>query len=131
MKVFNLTPHVINIYSQADVTPEIVNGRPTGKFIANPDAVPVVSFPSDGMARCSVNETNSEPIEGFDFPVVKKTFGEVNGIPAEVSSDDCIIVSAIVGTALASCFKICRVFGPGSIVLKDGQIVGCLGLSEF
>ena len=132
MKIFNLTPHVINVYSQADVQPEIINGRPTGKFIANPDSKPVISYESVGMARCSVNEVPAAPLEdGFNlFPVVKKTFSDVTGIPCTVEPEDVIIVSAIVGNILGGKVPY-RVLGPGSIVLKDGQIVGCLGLSEF
>lgn len=132
MNILNLTPHSLNIFSGA-LSDEYVNGKFTGKFVAE-DKKPIRVLPSDGVARCVVNNEPAEVL--YDIPVVRKHFGEVFGIPNGLESGDAIIVSAIVGTSLAAQGYTAktgiRVLGAGSAVVdNEGKIVGCLGLSEF
>ena len=132
MNIRNLTPHALNVY--VGILPEeCVGGKFTGKFVYQPNCHCKVIY-SDGVARCSVANASAEPL--CDIPVVKKTFGEVSGIPEDLVAGDVIIVSAIVGTSLAAqgftAKTGIRVLGAGSAVVDgEGKIVGCLGLSEF
>jgi len=132
MNIRNLTPHELNIFV-GSLSDEYVGGRFTGKFVAE-DRKPSKTLYSDGVARCTV--TNAPADSLCDIPVVKKSFGEVSGIPDDLVSGDVIIVSAIVGTSLAAqgftAKTGIRVLGAGSAVVdNEGKIVGCLGLSEF
>lgn len=132
MNIRNLTPHALNVYV-GNLADEYVGGRPTGKFLYDPNCHCKVIY-SDGVARCSVANAQAEPL--CDIPVVKKSFGEVSGIPEDLVAGDVIIVSAIVGTSLAAqnftAKTGIRVLGAGSAVVdNEGKIVGCLGLSEF
>ena len=132
MNIRNLTPHELNIF--IGILPEeSVGGRFTGKFVYQPDCHCKTLY-SDGVARCTVTNAPAESL--CDIPVVKKSFGEVSGIPTDLVAGDVIIVSAIVGTSLAAqgftAKTGIRVLGAGSAgVDNEGKIVGCLGLSEF
>lgn len=132
-KIWNLTPHTINIYSGRDVTAQVIAGRATGKYIANSGAEPERIFPSDGVLRCAVDREEMPFLDGI--PVFKNTYGPFQGVPP-LTTGDAIIVSAICGlspeaTELKN--KGIWVLGPGAqVVGTDGKtILGCVGLCEF
>ena len=107
-RVINLTPHSINLYYQ-------------GKHI--------MSVPSVGKVRCNVitNTTGSVNIENIPIPIVKSTFGDVNGLP-DPQQDTIFIVSRVVAEAVPHRND---VFYPNDLVRdENGRVIGCASLSQ-
>lgn len=104
IEIVNLTPHCVNLS---------INGEMT-------------AIPSSGLARCS--ETTTEVGTVFGVRFVKKSFGQVTGLP-EPKKGTIYIVSAIVLNALNGSRD--DVFIPADAVRDEaGRIVGCLSLAN-
>lgn len=104
IEIINLTPHTINLSINGVMTP----------------------IPSTGLARCS--EVTEEVGTVFGVRFVRKSFGEVTGLP-EPKANTIYIVSAIVLNALNGSRD--DVFIPADCVRDEqGRIVGCLSLAN-
>lgn len=100
-KIINLTPHAITIIT---------------------DGNNIEIAPSGTVARCKEVTENIGEVNGI--PVVRKTFGEIEGLP-QPQADTIFIVSALVAQAA----KREDVFSPGDFVRDDqGRILGCKSL---
>jgi hypothetical protein len=132
MKIWNLTPHNIDIFHPSQFI-DLVSKGPTVLNADGFEGSPIASYPSMGEARIAtyteVVTTNPEMGE-----VVTTRYGEATGIPEGIESGDVIIVSlpmqsmaAAAGHPLAeqmaSPYKVVRSAQNGSLVL------GCMGLS--
>ena len=79
----------------------------------------VVTFPSEGIARCATNSVETGEVAGT--PIFKTSFGEVTGLP---SSEEGIflIVSGLVLSASSRKDLIC----PNDLVRDEkGRVTGC------
>jgi hypothetical protein len=104
MRIVNLTPHPLNF--------KLESGERTVQ-------------PSGTLARCVENAAKAEPLDGI--PVVKKTFGVVEGLP-EPEAGTSYVVSALAAQAAWAQGRT-DVFCPGDPVRDtDGKIIGCRGL---
>jgi len=104
MNIVNLTPHPLKLMLEA--------GERT---------VP----PSGTLARCVENATKAEPLG--DIPLVRKTFGEVEGLP-EPAEGTVYVTSALAAQAAWAKGRL-DVYCPGDPVRDaDGRIIGCRGL---
>lgn len=82
MKVFNLTPHIVNIVDEK------------GKFIDE--------FPSGGIARVTCKTEQVGEVKGRfrPIPLYRTEYGDIEGLPP-YREGVCYIVSRLVATAAA------------------------------
>lgn len=108
-KIFNLTPHRINII--------------------NDDGVEIMSFESMGVARADSSETVVDNINGID--IVHMTYGAPIGLP-EYADEVFYIVSMLTISAAISVGRTTDdLLTTADLVRNDkGQIVGCKKLSR-
>ena len=105
VNLINLTPHTVNIVTS------------TGE--------PVVTLPSEGLARCSQLDVPTGTIAGIT--ITSTTYGEVEGLPEPVPNTY-YIVSRLVLTA---CSDRNDLLVPNQVVRDEhGQIVGCQSLAN-
>lgn len=109
MKVENLTPHALTIYSG--------------------DEPVLVISPSGVVARCieTAQPQGEVVFDGVAIPIISKSFGAVENL-ADPEKDKVNFVSALVAQAA---FALGRtdVFCPGDPVRNgEGQIIGCRSL---
>jgi len=101
MKLYNLTPHTLNVH-----TPDGVVNLP----------------PSGAVARVATVSTPAAPMGGI--PTCTTTLGEVTGLP-DFQEGVVYIVSGMVASAAPRP----DVMSPGDLVRDEsGRPVGCLGL---
>lgn len=102
MKFLNLTPHCINVVTASGEE--------------------LFSIPASGsLARCIEQVEAAGSVEGV--PLVRKSFGSVEGLPEPVDGV-LYIVSGLVLSALAGSRS--DVVAPGNPVRDDsGRIIGC------
>ncbi|MCB0555162.1 MAG: hypothetical protein KDD02_16555 [Phaeodactylibacter sp.] len=128
MNIVNLTPHTLNFY------------RNNGSGL-----VPFTSIPSSGFARAKMEEQIIEEVEikpTFKVDVVKKTFGDAEGVPAS-QKDTIYIVSALTAQA-PNLQGRDDIYVVGQTVRENeetgelsddskarGKIVGCTGLAKI
>lgn len=91
MKVFNFTPHAVNVIAESVFNPDI------RKYEAPADSVPTVTIPSNGMLSAKMSTEPGQPVEGIPT-FVKKVIG-CDPLPTEVGPNDVVIVSALYATA--------------------------------
>jgi len=123
VKIYNGTPHDINIFSKDDVT-FVENIR---KFIANEGAKPTLVIPSDGILS-SVFQTSGMGIIDNVIPVMEKKITSCDTIP---TGYDVIIVSELfmiaaraIGNDVGNMYTI-----SDPVYTPDGRtILGCLGI---
>lgn len=104
--LINLTPHTINLISDADA----------------------IAIPSSGVARTTATPGALGAIDGIPVPVAERTtYGEVVGLP-DPQEGVFYIVSAIVGAALKGTRDdvLCPGTGPQDGAVRDeaGRIIG-------
>jgi len=112
-RIVNLTPHTITILSQ------------DGETLAQ---IP----PSGTVARVSMGREHvgSLSYQGAEIPLVRPSYGEVEGLPELPEPDTLYVVSVLVAQALADDPTwrgrlLVPDTGPGSVVRDaDGRIVG-------
>jgi hypothetical protein len=123
-KVYNGTPHNINIYFEVGVYDEKLR-----KHVFHlPDATkkPDISIPTDGMLSAKIKTVFSDYVEGI--PVYKKKISGCDPLP---EGYDVYVVSALFAYAARKCgmdtSKLYTVADP--VYSKDGRtILGCLGI---
>jgi hypothetical protein len=118
MKIFNGTPHSINIVKNAVFTPSI------RKYVGG---TIVLSIPSNGMLSANVKTVDLYPISN-DIPVFLKTFTGVDSLP---DGYDVYIVSAMYASAAKSAgLDMTKIFTVSDPVYTDdgNSFVGCRGL---
>lgn len=130
MRVINLTPHSVQVFSESQfVNLEQVN--PTTWVADSVEGTPLAEYKSEGLARISVS---TEVIES-ELPgeTVTTSYGEATGIP-EVEEGDVLIVSLPMksmavaanhplASQMVSPYKVVRSRENGSVVL------GCMGFT--
>lgn len=128
MNIINLTPHTLNFYWN--------NGS---------GLVPFAAIPSSGFARAKMEEQIIEEVEikpTFKVDVVKKTFGDAEGVPAP-KEDTIYVVSALTAQA-PNLQGRTDIYIVGQTVRQDeetdelsddskakGKIVGCTSLAKI
>ena len=110
MKLVNLTPHSLTIYSG--------------------DTVIVDQAPDGPMARCAETRTLADPItvDGHEIPVSVVGFGEVTGLPDPQPG-----VIYVVSRATAEAAPPDRddvMYPDGQVRDESGRIIGCRGLAR-
>jgi len=101
----NLTPHMLNVYTNM------------GTCLNIP--------PSGDVARVSTVDTVLTDLGGA-VGLVSTSYGDVTGLPTDVSVDQYYIVSGMVASAISGRND---VVSPGALVRDDsGKPVGCNGL---
>ena len=85
-----------------------------------------LTIPFSGcIARVSLVQENLSPIAGI--PVIRSTFGQVEGLPSPVEGT-VYIVSAMTASAVGGRGDL---YTPGDLVRDDeGQVIGCKGLKK-
>lgn len=116
-KIFNGTPHAINVVDGASFNPAI--RKYTGGTV-------VRTIPSNGMLNAKVSTVDMPAVDGI--PVFGKSFFGVDAIP---SGYDIYIVSAMYASAARAagvdCTKLFTVADP--VMSDDGAtFVGCRGI---
>ncbi len=104
-KIVNLTPHAITLI----------------------DGATTYTFPPSGIVPRMASSTKE--VEGFGFPVVMTTFGEVEGLPPAEEG-----TAFIVSTMLAKEAKRPDLLAPDTgptAIRQDGQVVAVLGFQVF
>lgn len=109
MKILNFTPHAVTIKTASSTT----------------------TYNSVGVARA---DTRAEVV-GYvdDLPIVKKTFGNVYGLPESVPNDTILIVSSLTAQAAkAHKHPLCdRLYIVNDTVRdENGRIVACTSLAQ-
>lgn len=131
MRIWNFTPHAINIIEDCTFSPKLrkyVYTGGEGKYIIKK------ALASDGILNAKIR-TDNKPSDTIDgIPVWDKKITGIDNIPSDVKEDDIIIVSALYATAVAKCsgkdLRMYTVSDPVYIEDTDGnfKIVGCRGI---
>jgi hypothetical protein len=113
MEIVNLTPHAIVIYKTENTSEQ-----------------QTILLPSGIVARC-VETTHPcgelELDENFIVPIIRKSFGAIQGLP-EPRTNTFYIVSSLVAQAAWALGR-ADVLCPGDIVRNEnGQVIGCKSL---
>jgi len=107
MRIRNFTPHTVNLVEQ--------------------DGRELLSFESEGIARCSVDTEAFGYViaeNGLTIDLTRSVMGNVEGLPKE-QEDTLLIVSRVVAEAVKGVRSDCVI--PNESVRNDkGQIVGCM-----
>ena len=132
MKIKNLTPHAICIFTTSQCTEQKKGNYTT--LVLNDGEKPVLTIePEKQIARVSSKTIYTDPIEinGVSIPQSKIVFGEIEGL-SNLEEDTLYIVSAITANAF-------KAHGHDTTQLRlvadtirndQGQIVGALSLAE-
>jgi hypothetical protein len=138
MKVINLTPHAVDIYSpEAFLDLQQIDARGWGASAVA--GKPIVSFPSSGVAHISSCVKEASPLqldEGVEVPLNNSVFLGLHGIPDDVKPGDILIVSmptlmkAIevnhpMATAMCCPDKVVR------DINNTSRVLGCLALIQY
>lgn len=107
----------MNMFNIVNLTPHTVNLQIDGVMHA---------IPSTGLCRCAETTTEIGTVFGVHF--VRKSFGEVSGLP-EPKAGTIYIVSAVVLAALKGSRD--DVFVPADCIRDEqGRIIGCKALAN-
>lgn len=131
MRVINLTPHAVEVFS-AEQFVNLFQPNPTTWVADGVAGQPKAEYTSEGLARISVS---TEVIES-ELPgeTVTTSYGEATGIPENVEEGDVLIVSLPMksmavasghplSNQMVSPYKVVRSRENGSVVL------GCMGFT--
>jgi hypothetical protein len=116
MKIINLTPHALTVYSE--------NGALLGIFESN------------GIIRLATRKVKIGEADGI--PLFSTEFGDPEGLPEKLDRQAIYIVSALAKKATALAFAenydeeegegLPRVASPGELVRNEkGEVIGCKG----
>lgn len=122
-KIFNGTPHAINIIDNGIYDPNI------RKFVTD-NPIVLVSIPSNGVLSAKIETRDGDPIDGI-LPTFKKTITGFDPIP---DGYDIVIVSALYASAaMANGQDMSKIFTVADPVYSmDGKTIhGCRGISPF
>ena len=129
--IINLTPHTISIYSE-ECFKGLEQSKPTVFLADAVEGEPILFLESSGVARITVSITEAGEKEGITF--VKSEYGELIGIPPEITEEDILIVSLPTkSNALTSGHPLAsQMVSPYKVVRQrsnSSNILGCIGLS--
>ena len=132
MKIKNLTPHAICIFTTSQCTEQKKGNYTT--LVLNDGEKPVLTIePEKQIARVSSKTIYTDPIEinGVSIPQSKIVFGEIEGL-SNLEEDTLYIVSAITANAFkANGHDTTQLRLVADTIRNDqGQIVGALSLAE-
>lgn len=128
MKLINLTPHAVTLLAEGFA---VFDGK--AKCYRLPDGVEpfvLAEFPSDGIARCAVQDTDlpALDVEGTPVPCCGVTFGAIEGLPDPVDGT-MYIVSAIVANAARAQGRHDVVVPARMVRDGEGKVLGCLAFA--
>lgn len=132
-RIFNLTPHDINIYDASVVDLKSLNG--TSKLVLKTNVKPTITIPSDGVGRINFNKSHID--NGTGIPMIKMIPCGYHGIPDDLGSGDIIIVSGVMAGNIdfvkdmtSRGVIVCVV---GDTVWSDDfkAVIGCVNLSRI
>lgn len=106
------------------MTANLVNLTPHDIHLVGGEADTLLNtYPASGdVARCTVDTKSAGKLDGY-IPLVKRTYGEVIGLP-EPKDNTYYIVSGLVGSALNGART--DILLVDDLVRNDkGQIIGC------
>jgi hypothetical protein len=111
MQFVNLTPHEITIFADSDATSSMVLPR-SGQIARVSSATQVVH-------------------NDWGFPVVRTTFGTVEGLPDQAEGVALVVSGMVLDAMKASGVYRNDLFAPGQL-LRDasGAPMGCIGLRK-
>ena len=92
MTIFNATPHEINV-----ITENIEFDSSIRKYVCVGEPEIKATIKSTGMLSAKIDSIDSKPIE--NIPVFSKAVVGCDPLPAEMTDEDIIIVSALYATA--------------------------------
>lgn len=128
MIIKNYTPHTIHVYAEASLIK-----HPKGWLTPKDGVTPVVSFPSEGVARVNTEDWNigTFEIDGAEIPVYNTEYTNLVGLP-EREDDVVLIVSAVLAEAADRKGRdTTDLYFPTHLVRDDeGRIIGCAGLTS-
>lgn len=132
MKIKNLTPHAICIFTASQCVEEKKGNYTT--LILKAGEKPILTIePEVQIARVYSKTIYTDPIEinGVSIPQAKVVFGEVDGL-SNLEEDTLYIVSAITVNALKAHSKDTKQLRlvADTVRNEQGQIVGALSLAE-
>jgi hypothetical protein len=132
MTIRNLTPHSVDFYSESAFQ-GLEQLSPTTWVADSVSGSAILSVESEGMLRIATSTTEANPIEGI--PTVVTVYGNVTGVPDNVSPDDVLVVSlpalsmaTAAGHPLAS-----QMMAPYKVVRQRGNTstaLGAMGLTK-
>lgn len=127
----NLTPHSIDIYSESAFV-NLQQLNPTTWVADGVEGEPLVQCPSEGVARISTTTVQIGVIDGV--PLYKTQYGDITGIPDDVTDEDILIVSLpLQSMAIASGHPLApQMASPYQVVRlasNTSTVLGCTGLS--
>lgn len=117
-KLINMTPHTITLYADKDCM-EVTKGN-YKTLVLKEGAKPIMSLPSEGVARAASNKELLYTIDSI--PVYKTVYGEPEGLP-EPAPNTYIIVSAL--TAQSAPERKDLLIIDGAVRDTEGRICGC------
>ena len=132
MKIKNLTPHAICIFTASQVVEQKKGNYTT--LVLKEGEMPVLTIePEETIARVSSMTIYTDPVEfnGVSIPQAQVVFSKVEGLP-NIEADTLYIVSAITVNALKSHGKDTKQLRlvADTVRNEQGQIVGALSLAE-
>ena len=131
MNVLNLTPHSVEVYTEAQFV-GLEQSNPTTWVADAVEGAPLAAYPSVGVARISVaTEAVQSSLPG---ETVATTYGEATGIPGDLDGTEVLIVSLPMQSMakqaglneapqMVAPYKVVRSKANGSVVL------GCMGFT--
>lgn len=124
-EILNFTPHDIDVYRMKDVKRERSDYR-----LKDPNAMPLVTIPSKGMARASFTEVPAGKLGSI--PLVSQTFSEPAGLP-KPTAGVYYVVSHITARAAALYGRTTHDLLVTARIVRDeqGRIIGCAAFSKF
>lgn len=126
MRIWNFTPHAINIVDGATFNPSI--RKFTGGNV-------VQEIPSDGMLNAKIETVENGSIEnnGIAIPMYRQNIVGCDDIPLEVGENDIVIVSALYAQAFRASGGTFPLYGVKDPVMSDDgkTFRGCRGLQQF
>lgn len=120
--IVNLTPHLINLYSNTDCT-EVQQGS-YKSLVLREGAKAIATYPSMGVARATASKAVVDQLEiaGQVVAINATTYGEPEGLPDAVEGTY-YIVSAL--TAQAARDRHDLLIVDGTVRDADNRICGC------
>ncbi len=131
MRVINLTPHSVQVYSESQFV-NLEQTNPTTWIADSVEGDPIADYPSEGVARISTQtDVIESPLPGI---TVSTVYGEATGIPSDLDGSEILIVSLptqsmakqeglSLSTQMVAPYKVVRLRSNTSTVL------GCMGFT--
>lgn len=131
MKVINLTPHSVDVYSQKQFQ-GLEQSNPTTWLADGVEGEPIAQYESSGVARIS---TSTQAIDScLPGEVVSTSYGNASGIPDGLDGTEALIVSLPMQSMAkqAGLNEADQMVAPYKVVRlksKPSQVIGCMGFT--